>query len=275
MAIFAVGDIQGCLGSLRTALDQAGFKPRSDILWCVGDLINRGPQSLDTLRFIQDLDNRAICVLGNHDITLLALAAGAPVRTNHQLQEVLDAPDLDAHIHWLRHRPVLHYDAELKTIMVHAGIFPQWSPAQAQTYAEELQDFLRKDNWAQNIYRLYGSRPRRWKKSRQGFKRIRFISNSFTRMRYIDDKGRLDLDCKQAPQKCPEGLTPWFEVSERKTRHIRIVFGHWATLGLHAGDNVWGLDSGCVWGGKMTLLRVDVKKPQLFQVSCKRQAQIR
>ncbi len=268
MAIFAVGDIQGCLAELRAALQEAGFKKGTDTLWCVGDLINRGPDSLDTLRFIQDLGDRAICVLGNHDITLLALAAGVPVRTHHQLREVLNSPDLDSMVEWLRHRPVLHHEPELNTVMVHAGVFPQWDLAQAHLHAAELQEFLRHHQWGQQIQYLYGARPRRWEPTRKGHKRIRFISNSFTRMRYLDRKGRLNMECKQPPKKRPKGLTPWFQVPGRRTRDVRIVFGHWATLGLYNEDNVWGIDTGCVWGGKMSVLRLKPKKPKLFQVPC-------
>ena len=270
MAIFAVGDIQGCLGELRATLREAGFKIGTDTLWCVGDLVNRGPHSLDTLRFIQDLGERTVCVLGNHDITLLALAAGVPIRNHHQLQEVLDSPERDTLVEWLRHLPVLHHDPELNTVMVHAGVFPQWGLAQAHVHAAELQEFLRHPQWNQQIQHLYGAGPRRWKPKRKGYKRIRFICNSFTRMRYLDGKGRLNLECKQSPQKCPKNLTPWFKAPKRRTRNVRIVFGHWATLGLHNEDNVWGIDTGCVWGGKMSVLRLSPKKLKLFQMPCPR-----
>ena len=275
MAVFAVGDIQGCLDELFAVLKRAGFKPRKDTLWCVGDLVNRGVQSLETLRHLRELGDHAVCVLGNHDITLLALAAGVQVRSQHQLQAVLDAPDRDALIDWLRHRPVMHYDKALGYAMVHAGVLPEWSLKQAQGLARELENFLRRDDWREHIGKLYGARPRCWKDARTGDKRIRLISNVFTRLRYLDAKGRLDLTCKGSPAKCPSGLTPWFRVPGRKTRDTRIIFGHWSTLGFYSENNVWGIDAGCVWGGKMTVLRLDENGPVSTQILCQQRAQIR
>ena len=272
MAVFAVGDIQGCLDELLAVLKRAGFKPHKDTLWCVGDLVNRGVQSLETLRYLRDLGDRAICVLGNHDVTLLALAAGVRVRSRHQLHAVLDAPDRDELVDWLRHRPVMHYDETLGYAMVHAGVLPEWSLEKAQDLARELEDFLRRDGWEKRIGKLYGAHPRRWKDGRAGGKRIRLISNVFTRLRYLDMEGRVDLVCKRSPSKCPKNLVPWFRVQDRKTRDTRIVFGHWSTLGFYSGNNVWGIDTGCVWGSKMTVLRLDPKGPVSTQIFCQKHA---
>lgn len=275
MAVFAVGDIQGCLDELCAALETAGFDRRRDTLWCVGDLVNRGTQSLDTLRFLREFGPQAVCVLGNHDITLLALAASAPVRAHHQLQDVLDAPDRTELIEWLRTRPLCHYDPDLGYAMVHAGVLPEWTLEQAMAYARELEDFLRGEDWAANIHKLYGAKPRRWKASRTGFKRLRLIANVLTRLRYLDAEGRIDADCKLAPQASPSGLTPWFAAPGRKTRKTRIVFGHWSTLGYHAAHNVWGIDTGCVWGRSLTVLRLDAQGPKRFKAPCPGYASVR
>ena len=272
MAVFAVGDIQGCLDELRAVLKQAGFNPRKDTLWCVGDLVNRGDKSLETLRFIRDLGDRAVCVLGNHDITLLALAAGVPIRTQHQLQEVLDAPDRDELIDWLRSHPLMHHDAELDYALVHAGLLPEWTLKKSLSLAGELEDFLRSDAWKEKVEKLYGPKPRRWKDSYDGFKRLRVITNVMTRLRYLDAEGRIDLDCKLSPTKCPRGVTPWFRVPGRKTRKTRIIFGHWSTLGFYSGNNVWGIDTGCVWGRKLTVLRLDASGPVPTQILCQQRA---
>ena len=275
MAVFAVGDIQGCLDELCSVLKQAGFRTRKDTLWCVGDLVNRGPKSLETLRFIRDLGSRAVCVLGNHDITLLALAAGIQVRSQHQLHEVLDAPDRDELIDWLRSRSLMHHDPKLGYAMVHAGLLPEWSLKQALGYAGELETFLRSDDWRKKIHKLYGPRPRRWRDSLTGFKRLRIITNVMTRLRYLDAEGRVDLDCKLSPVKCPRNLTPWFRAPARRTRRTRIIFGHWSTLGFYSGNNVWGIDTGCVWGRKLTVLRLDRGGPVPTQILCQQRALIR
>ncbi len=275
MAVFAVGDIQGCLDELCALLDTAGFNRDTDTLWCVGDLVNRGARSLDTLRFIRDLGDRAVCVLGNHDITLLALAAGAKIRNHHQLQDILDAPDREDLIDWLRSRPLCHYDADLGYAMVHAGVLPEWTLKETLKYAGELEAFLQNEQWAGSIHKLYGSRPRRWKPQREGIDRLRLIGNVLTRLRYLDAEGRVDLECKLSPRKCPKGMMPWFEAPNRKTQDVRILFGHWSTLGYYADNNVWGLDSGCVWGRKLTALRLDPEGPTRFKVKCEAYAKAR
>lgn len=272
MTVYAVGDVQGCLDELQALLERVGFDRGRDALWCVGDLVNRGPRSLETLRFFRGLGDRAVCTLGNHDVTLLALAAGAPVRSGHQLHAVLGAPDRDELIEWLRRRPVLHHDPELGYAMVHAGLLPPWSLRRALELAGELEAFLRSDAWARELHLLYGPKPRRWRESLAGHKRLRFLLNAFTRMRYLDAKGRLELDCKSAPGRQPDGLRPWFEAPDRRARGARIVFGHWSTLGYRAAANAWGIDTGCVWGGGLTALRLDPEAPKMFRVPCQQRS---
>ena len=272
MTVYAVGDVQGCLDELQALLERVGFDRGRDALWCVGDLVNRGPRSLETLRFFRGLGDRAVCTLGNHDVTLLALAAGAPARSRHQLHAVLDAPDCGELIEWLRRRPVLHHDPELGYAMVHAGLLPPWSLRRARELAGELEAFLRGDAWARELPLLYGPKPRRWRESLAGRKRLRFLLNAFTRMRYLDAKGRLELDCKSAPGRQPAGLRPWFEAPDRRARDARIVFGHWSTLGYHAAANAWGIDTGCVWGGGLTALRLDPDAPKAFRVPCQQRS---
>ena len=268
MAVFAVGDVQGCRDELDALLAQAGFDAGRDALWCVGDLVNRGPKSLETLRLFRELGERAVCVLGNHDITLLALAAGHAIKDDRQLRGVLDAPDAAELLDWLRRRPLLHHDESLGCTMVHAGILPQWTLAQAQTCARELEHALRADDWARTVGALYGAGPGRWDDTLTGAARLRMICNVFTRMRYLHEDGAPDWDCKAAPGAQPDGLLPWFEAPGRKMQGQRIVFGHWSTLGYHDAGDVLGLDSGCVWGGQLTLVRLDAEGVHPVQLPC-------
>jgi bis(5'-nucleosyl)-tetraphosphatase (symmetrical) len=270
MAIYAVGDIQGCLEPLQRLLARARFDPSRDRLWLVGDLVNRGPRSLETLRFVQALGERAVSVLGNHDLALLAKACGArKLKRNDSLRGVLDAPDAAELIDWLRHRPVMHRDPETGWTLVHAGLAPQWDAATARDRAAELEATLRSERWTEFMHRIYGDEPRIWDDGLRGWKRLRFITNAFTRIRYCDADGALDLDYKGPPGTQPAGLTPWFDVPWRRNRDMRIVFGHWSTLGVMLRPGLLALDSGCVWGGYMTLARLDGKRTvQLWQAGC-------
>ena len=267
MAVYAVGDVQGCRDELEALLDHAGFDAASDTLWLVGDLVNRGPQSLEVLRFVRSLGTRAVCVLGNHDITLLAQAAGAR-ESDGGMRDILEAPDREDWIDWLRHRPVLHHDPALGYVLVHAGLLPQWTLEEAKGYARELEEFLRSDRWSRKIGKLYGSTPKRWKDGRTGMDRLRLICNTFTRLRYLSADGTPDWKCKAGANRCPEDLLPWFRAPGRRTRDERIVFGHWSTLGYHHGDGVLGLDTGCVWGGCLTAVRLDAEPPARLQIDC-------
>lgn len=266
MAIYAVGDLQGCLDPLRHLLDQVRFDPVCDRLWLVGDLVNRGPQSLETLRFVRSLGPAAITVLGNHDLSLLALAQGhLKVRRKDTFQEVLAAPDADELLHWLRQRPLLHHDPQRKVLMVHAGLAPQWTLEQACAYAAELEATLRGPNWREFIAVMFGHEPDRWHDALEGAARLRCITNILTRIRYCTSDGRLDFDSKGPPGTQPAGLYPWFSLPHARPQDTLVVFGHWAALGLYRDQGVMGLDSGCVWGHVLSMLRLDVSGAEVLQ----------
>lgn len=262
MAVYAIGDIQGCYAELMALLETIRFDAASDQLWFTGDLVNRGPESLQVLRYVRDLNERtpaaAITVLGNHDLHLLAVAEGkGRLHRSDTLGEVLDAPDRQGLLDWLRHQPLLHHDAGLGYSLVHAGLPPQWSLGAAQQHAGEVEAVLRGENYREFFAHMYGNLPDHWGEDLSGWERLRFITNCFTRMRYCDAQGRVDLHAKGAPGSQPAGLVPWFEVEGRQTQAERIVFGHWSTLGLYQGNRVTALDTGCLWGGRLTALRLD------------------
>jgi bis(5'-nucleosyl)-tetraphosphatase (symmetrical) len=271
MAVYAIGDIQGCYDELRRALDVVDFDAAVDRLWCVGDLVNRGPKSLEVLRFIRDLGKAAICVLGNHDLHLLALAAGNSKHRNEaSLAGVLTASDRDELLHWLRHRPLLHFDRSVDFVMLHAGLPPQWDLATAMDCAQELEQVLQSSEADDFFLQMYGNKPDRWTPELSGIARLRFITNCFTRLRYCDADGRLALREKGPPGSQRKGRIPWFEHPQRATSGQRIVFGHWSTLGYVARHNAWALDTGCLWGGALTLLRLDQSRPAPQSVPCAR-----
>lgn len=258
MAVFAVGDIQGCYDELMQLLERIRFDPADDNLWFTGDLVNRGPKSLEVLRYVRDLGKRAVCVLGNHDLHLLAVASGtAQARSSDTLDAVLAAPDRDELLHWLRHLPLLHHDATLGYTLVHAGLPPQWDLDTAQACARELEAVLRSEGHAGFFRHMYGNEPRRWSPELTGMERLRFIVNCYTRMRYCDADGALDLKAKGAPGSQPAGLMPWFEAPGRRNQDLHILFGHWSTVGEIRDRKVHALDTGCVWGGRLTALRLD------------------
>ncbi len=270
MAVYAIGDIQGCFDELQALLEQIGFEPGRDQLWFTGDLVNRGPKSLETLRFVKGLGSSAVTVLGNHDLHLLAVAYGYGKKlAKDTLKPILKAKDSEELIHWLRHQPIMHYDKKLKTMMVHAGLPPQWDLKTAKACARELEAVLRGDDYLDFIAQMYGNRPTRWKKSLAGIERLRFITNAFSRTRFCSEEGELDFDAKGKPGRQAAGLLPWFEVPGRKSRDLRIVFGHWSTLGVGQMNNVLSLDGGCLWGGKLVAARLDASEPQWFSLACK------
>ncbi len=269
MAVYAIGDVQGCYAALQALLKKLGFDSSRDVLWFAGDLVNRGPQSLEILRFVRGLGDAAITVLGNHDLHLLALARGLrrPTRRDN-VGAVLDAPDRDVLFDWIRTRPLMHTDDALGYTMIHAGLAPQWDIETAARCAREVEQVLRGEDYWAFIEQMYGDEPDRWSMAEQGMERWRFIVNCFTRLRYCDDQGRLVLGEKAAPGTQAQGVMPWFAVPDRRTADNRLVFGHWSTLGLYAGDNVFALDSGCVWGGALTAMRLDVDEPHFVSVAC-------
>jgi bis(5'-nucleosyl)-tetraphosphatase (symmetrical) len=259
MATFAIGDLQGCLDDLKRLLDRIAFDPAEDQLWFTGDLVNRGPQSLESLRFVKQLGRRAVTVLGNHDLHLLAVAAGtAPSRKSDTLDEVLSAPDRDELLDWLRQRPLLHHDQELGYTLLHAGLPPQWDLTLAKECATELETVLRGPGFIEFFRHMYGDRPDRWSADLAGMDRLRFIVNCFTRLRFVGPAGELDLKTKGAPGSQPAGYLPWYEVPGRKSAGLHLLFGHWSTVGeVQEAHNALGLDTGCVWGGRLTALRLD------------------
>jgi bis(5'-nucleosyl)-tetraphosphatase (symmetrical) len=269
MALYAIGDVQGCNDELGALLDILRFSPDRDRLWFVGDLVNRGPDSLGVLRRIRAMGDAATVTLGNHDLHLLAVAFGsAPVRSGDTLSETLAAPDRGALLEWLLGRPLLHEDPALNVCMLHAGLAPQWDWALARGCAREFESALRRDP-ERLLQRLYGDLPDRWDDTLEGAERLRFTVNCFTRLRYIDAEGRLMLRAKGSPKKMQtQALIPWFEAPAARWRGPRIVFGHWSTLGFFNEAEVTGLDTGCVWGGSLTALRLDVPDARPVQVAC-------
>lgn len=271
MATYAIGDVQGCYDELQALLDYLKFDRKRDQLWFTGDLVNRGPRSLDVLRLVSGLGDAAITVLGNHDLHLLALASvpGAKGKALDTLDEVLAAPDRDELLSWLRHQPLLHHDAQLGYTMVHAGLPPQWDLAQAQTCAKEVSSTLRAPQFYRVLFsHMYGDKPDQWSEDLRGMERLRFITNCFTRLRFCDAEGHLKLKFKGPPDAVGAGIYPWFRAPKRRSKSLRIVFGHWSALGFHDGDGVLGLDTGCVWGGSLCAMRLD-KAEQPVVVPCR------
>jgi bis(5'-nucleosyl)-tetraphosphatase (symmetrical) len=269
MAVYAIGDVQGCYDELRQLLDALHFDPAQDRLWFVGDLVNRGPHSAPVLRFVRSLGDAAVTVLGNHDMHLLALSQGNLRKAGEgALDDVLHAPDGVELIQWLRQRPFLHHDAVLGYTMVHAGLPPQWDLATATACARELEAIVRGPDLREYAHAMYGNKPDRWRDDLAGMDRLRFITNCFTRLRFCAPDGTLNLKPKGPPGSQPGPLLPWFDVAGRRSAGERILFGHWSTLGYLARDNVWALDTGCLWGGTLTALRIDLPEPQPFHLSC-------
>lgn len=260
MAVYAVGDVQGCLTPLRCLLEQVSFDPTQDRLWLVGDLVNRGSQSLETLRFLYAMRDAVTAVLGNHDLHLLAVAHNVErLKKGDTLREILDAPDCAELLDWLRCQPLIHHDAERQLTMVHAGIPPQWTLKKALKRAAEVEEVLRDDSRLPFFLDgMYGNEPNKWDSDLHGITRLRVITNYFTRMRFCTADGRLEFKSKEGLGSAPKGYAPWFSHPERKMRGQKIIFGHWAALqGQCSEPGVIALDSGCVWGGAMTLLDID------------------
>jgi len=270
MATYAIGDIQGCYQELQQLLTHIGFDPTQDSLWFVGDLVNRGPDSAEVLRFVKNLGPRAITVLGNHDLHTLAVANGhTRYAKNDKIDDVLNAPDRDELLNWLRHQPLLHHDESLGFTMIHAGLPPQWDLAQAKQCAAEIEAVLQSPQHTEYLEQMYGNDPNQWNEKLTDWERLRFITNCFSRLRYCDADGSLALKEKLKPGSQAKGLMPWFEHPERLTAECDIVFGHWSTLGLIASNGVYAIDTGCLWGGAMTALRLEDK--QTFSIQCQAQ----
>jgi bis(5'-nucleosyl)-tetraphosphatase (symmetrical) len=258
MALYAIGDLQGCHAEFMALLERIAFDPRRDRLWLTGDIVNRGPASLAALREVKALGRSATVVLGNHDLHLLAMAYAPKTvkRREPELEAVLEAPDAAELLEWLAERPLLHRDAALGWTLVHAGLPPQWTLEQAEACAREVEAALSGDA-ARMLGEMYGDEPDRWTPSLEGPARLRFAVNCLTRLRFVDRKGRLLLSYKGTIDEAPAGAIPWFRHPERRTRDDALVFGHWSALGYLAEPRLRGLDTGCVWGGALTALRLD------------------
>lgn len=266
MSTYVIGDVQGCFIELQNLLQLIQFDPQHDKLWFTGDLVNRGPDSLNVLRFIQQLQQQAVVVLGNHDLHLLAVLSGKQaLKATDTFMDVLDAPDATELALWLRQQPLLHHDVELGYTMIHAGLAPQWDLATAQQCAAEVSAALQNEEYAEFFLHMYGDEPKRWDADLSGWERLRFITNCLTRIRFCDLAGNLDL--KSKGNICPLGYIPWFNVPDRRSKDLHICFGHWAAWnGLEVAPNTFNLDSGCVWGGKLTAMCLENKA--FFSVSC-------
>jgi len=262
VATYAIGDVQGCYDELRRLLRKIGYRRSKDRLWFVGDLVNRGPKSLQVLRFVRDLGKRAVTVLGNHDLHLIAQYEGIEkIRRADTFQDVLEASDAPELIAWLRRQPMVHVEGAYA--MVHAGLLPQWSIAKAGRLGSEVSAALAARDHRLFLEYMYGNKPARWSDSLRGWDRLRVIVNAMTRMRYCDRFGRMDLE--RAGTEPAKGYQRWYE-TRRRERGKTLLFGHWSQLGLVREPGIVGLDSGCVWGGELSALRLEDQS--LFQVSC-------
>ena len=271
MSTYAIGDIQGCFQPLLQLLEKIQFKPTQDRLWLVGDLVNRGPDSLQVLQWAKGLGERAITVLGNHDLHLLTVAEGfTSLHRGDTLAEILAVPERNELLDWLRHQRLIY--AEGDWVMVHAGLLPQWSVTQARQLGQEVEAALRADNYRDFLQHLYGNQPDRWHDDLSGIDRLRVITNAMTRLRLCSAAGVMDFSHKGAVQDGPKNTLPWYEVPGRKSADAHIVFGHWSALGLNVGNRHVALDTGCLWGGQLTALRLEDR--QVFQISCQEQADL-
>ena len=277
MALYLIGDVQGCNSALGRLLDEISFSPSRDTLVLLGDLVNRGPDSLGVLRRLKALDGAARCLLGNHDLHLLAIAHGVrgPGRGD-TVQDVLDAPDRSVLLDWLRQQSTALQltIAGHSVLMVHAGALPDWTAAQTLTLATELQDVLRASDYGHFLHAMYGNTPTQWSDGLRGVERLRVIVNALTRLRFCDAQGRMEFESKEGPGQAPTGFMPWFDVPGRRTAQDTVVFGHWSTLGPLARRDVVAMDTGCVWGGCLSALELDPLQTDgplhwtLHQVQC-------
>lgn len=264
---YLIGDVQGCCDALERLLTRIDFSPSRDRLYLLGDLVNRGPASLRTLRRLAGLGDAATCLLGNHDLHLLATAQG--VRKPHRsdtLQEILDAPDRAALLDWLRRQRMACFAHGW--LMVHAGVLPQWDVEQTLALAAEVETVLRGPELADFLPQMYGNTPEQWSEELRGAERLRCIVNALTRLRFCDAEGRMDMKTKDGADAALPGFVPWFEHPNRRSRGAPIAFGHWSTLGLIDRADLLSLDTGCVWGGRLSAMRIDGGQRELLQVEC-------
>ncbi|MBN9131979.1 MAG: symmetrical bis(5'-nucleosyl)-tetraphosphatase [Nitrosospira multiformis] len=265
MAIYTIGDLQGCYREFRELLDLVRFDETKDKLWLVGDLVNRGPDSLSVLRFVRELNDSAVTVLGNHDLHLLMVAEGCVgLNRSDTLQDILDAPDRDELLGWLRQQKLLHVDGNY--VMVHAGLLPSWSIGQAQVLATLVENALRGSEFHEFCRQMYGNQPDHWSETLNGYERLRVIVNAMTRMRVCTPQGRMDFSYKGSVKDIPPGYLPWFDAPGRASRKATVICGHWSALGLEIRSNLMALDTGCLWGSSLTAVRLEDRK--VFQTAC-------
>ena len=267
MPVYAIGDIQGCYASLRRLLDKLQFDDDKDELWITGDIVNRGPASVDVIRFIKDLRNTQV-VLGNHDLHLLAVAEGfRPPKYTDSFDDVLAADDREELLSWLRHRAIAHFDNERKTLLVHAGLHPQWTLTEALDHAREIELLIRdNETYPALLARMYGDEPAVLSEEIMGHDKSRFIINAFTRIRFCYRSGDMDFEHVGPPGTQPDLLFPWFDL--RQAENFQVLFGHWSSLGAQVHGRFISLDSGCVHGGFLTAIDVDKIPPHFIQVPC-------
>lgn len=256
MAVYAIGDIQGCYNEFRRLLDVINFDPAADQLWLAGDLVNRGPHSLEVLRFVKKLGDAAVTVLGNHDLHLIAtVILKGKVGKKDTLESVLRAEDCDELIDWLRHRPLFHRNGGY--CMLHAGLPPQWDAELTERMARQTEAAIQGPEHAEFFRNMYGNQPAIWREDLPINEKLRFAVNCFSRLRFCTIDGELDFAEKGAPGSQPAHLLPWYALPQRKSRDLTIIFGHWSTLGFYQGHNVIGIDTGCLWGGQLTAVQLD------------------
>lgn len=266
MSTYVIGDIQGCYTALQKLLAAIRFDPAQDRLWLVGDLVNRGTESLATLRWAKQMGDSVVTVLGNHDLHLLAVAEGyVKAHRSDTIEDILHAPDRDELLAWLRRQPLLHREGGF--VLVHAGLLPQWSGERAAALAREVEAALQADNYREFLAHMYGNHPNHWEDDLTGMGRLRVITNALTRLRFCTPQGQMEFVHKGKPDSAPEGFMPWFEVPGRQSAGETVIWGHWSALGLRLEKNLVALDTGCLWGGTLSALRLQDR--QIFQVSCK------
>lgn len=267
MALYCIGDVQGCDAALQRLLDEVGFSPSRDTVVLLGDLVNRGPASLAVLRRLMRLNGAARCLLGNHDLHLLAVAQGVqPLHRGDTVGDILAAPDRDALLAWLRVQRLALF--ERGVLMVHAGVLPQWTAQNTLALAAEVEAVLQGPDLADFLPQMYGNHPVRWDNALRGAARLRVIVNALTRLRFCTAEGEMEFNTKDGADAAPAGFMPWFDVPARRTREVTVAFGHWSTLGWLGRADVLALDSGCVWGGSLTAVRLDAASPERITVPC-------
>ena len=262
MALYLIGDIQGCHTAFTRLLQHLDFSPSRDTLFVLGDLVNRGPDNAAVLRQLMAYGSSARCLLGNHDLHMLAVSQRVRQPSSQDtFADVLEAPDREAMLHWLRHQHLAWREGQV--LMVHAGVLPQWDATQTLALADEVQQVLRCDDWATFLSQMYGGLPNVWDDALEGADRLRIIVNALTRLRFCDAQGAMDFSIKEGADQAPSHLMPWFDLPHRRTQDVMVAFGHWSTLGPLTRDDVVCLDDGCIWGGCLSALRLtDVRQPR-------------